>query len=133
MPTNPQQINPLNFDPSVGVGVNLPFNANAVFQTNFKTIKQTKANLINYFLTNPTNVYMNPSYGGGLRQYLFTQINNDNLDFIKDDISQKIKSFFPSVTIISLEILRNDDSNSYIVDLDYSIVNTGLYNLYLNI
>ena len=133
MPTSPQQINPQNFLPSVGVGVNLPFNANAVFQMNFTTEKQIKANLINFMLTNPTDVYLNTTYGAGLRQFLFTQINNDNMDFIKEDISQKIKQFFPTVSIISLEILRNDDLNSYDINLDYSIAYTGIYSLFLSL
>ena len=32
MAFNEQQISPLDFNPATGVGVNIPFNANGVFQ-----------------------------------------------------------------------------------------------------
>jgi hypothetical protein len=40
-----QQINPLDLQPSVGVGVGLPFTSNQVFTTTFTTREAIKANL----------------------------------------------------------------------------------------
>ena len=82
MAFNPQQINPLDLNPSTGIGVDIPFNGNAVFKSNFQTKNSIKNNIINYFLTNPGEHYLNPTFGAGLRDFIFTQINNDNLDFI---------------------------------------------------
>ncbi len=47
-----KRIFPLDTKPSVGVGVALPFNAPAVFQTTYTTQESIKYNLINFFLTN---------------------------------------------------------------------------------
>ena len=48
-----QQIDPLDLNPSTGVGVALPFNGPGVFNTNYTTQNQTKSNLINLVLPSP--------------------------------------------------------------------------------
>ncbi len=48
MPFNPQQINPVDLNPNVAVGVNLPLNGPAVFISNFTTKDAIKNNLINF-------------------------------------------------------------------------------------
>ena len=76
-----QQIFPIDFNKSAAVGVDLPFNAPGVFRSNFTTKQAIKNNLINYFLTNPGERPLNPSFGGGLRSFIFEQIATNNLDF----------------------------------------------------
>jgi len=126
MAFNPQQINPVDLNPNVGVGVNLPFNGPSVFTPNYLTSQSIKNNLINFFLTNPGERPLNPSFGGGLRSFIFEQIAEDNLDFLKQDVNKKIETYFPSVIIDSLDVLRNDDTNSIIVQLKYSIENSNI-------
>ena len=125
MAFNPQQIDPINFAPSTAVGIDIPFSGNAVFKSNFQTKNAIKNNLINFFLTNPGDRFLNPTFGGGLRNFVFQQLDNDNTDFLKEDISTKIKTFFPNVTIISLNISQNNDFSSLIIDLNYQIINTN--------
>ena len=43
---------PIDLTPSVAVGYGFPLNGDAVFVPTFTTREQTKANLINYLLTN---------------------------------------------------------------------------------
>jgi len=126
MAFNPQQINPVDLNPSVGVGVNLPFNGPSVFTPNYLTSQSIKNNLINFFLTNPGERPLSPAFGGGLRAFIFEQIAEDNLDFLKQDVNQKIETYFPSVIIDSLDVLRNDDTNSIIIQLKYSIENSNI-------
>jgi hypothetical protein len=64
MPFSPQQIAPIDFDASVAVGVNLPFSGPAVFISNYQTKDAIKNNLINFFLTNPGERVLNPTFGG---------------------------------------------------------------------
>jgi len=78
MPFDAQQIYPIDFDKSAAVGVNLPFSAPAVFFPNYTTKEAIKNNLINYFLTNQGERPLNPSFGGGLRAFVFEQIATDN-------------------------------------------------------
>jgi uncharacterized protein len=126
MAFNPTQISPIDFNPSSAVGVDIPFNGPAVFKSNYQTKDAIKNNLINFFLTNPGDRFLNPSFGGGLRDFVFTQISNDNLDFLKEDISDKLESFFPNIIITSLDIFRKDNINSININLNYEIFNTNI-------
>ena len=121
-----QQIFPIDFNKSAAVGIDLPFNAPGVFRSNFTTKQAIKNNLINYFLTNPGERPLNPSFGGGLRSFIFEQIATDNLDFLKERISSNIKTFFSNININELEILRQEDTNMITVSLTYSVINTNI-------
>ena len=70
MAFNPQLINPIDLNPNLAVGVNLPFSGPSVFTPNYLTSDAIKNNLINYFLTNPGERPLNPTFGGGLRSFL---------------------------------------------------------------
>jgi|TARA_R110000751_G_scaffold28319_10_gene73964 phage baseplate assembly protein W len=126
MAFNPQQIAPIDFNPSAAVGVDIPFNGNAVFKSNFTTKDSIKNNLINFFLTNPGERFLNPTFGGGIRDFVFTQISNNNIDFLKEDISSKLGLYFPNVSIISLNIFREDNLNSINIELKYEVLNTNI-------
>ena len=126
MAYNAQQISPLDFKPSVGVGVSLPFNGKACFNTTFTTQEALKSNLINYFLTDKNERPLNPNFGGGLRQYLFQQINDNTLDFLEEDISNSLKAYFSNVIIDSLEISAQEDYNTINIVLKYSVKNTNI-------
>ena len=126
MAFNPQQISPIDFNASAAVGVDIPFNGNAVFKSNFQTKDAIKNNLINFFLTNPGDRFLNPSFGGGLREFVFTQISDDNIDFLKEDISSKLELYFSNIIITSLNIFRNSDSNSINIELNYEVSNTNI-------
>ena len=121
-----KRIFPLDTKPSVGVGVALPFNAPAVFKTTYTTQESIKYNLINFFLTNQPERYLNPLFGGNLRKFVFEQITAGNLNFLKQDIQESLNIYFPNVIIESLEILPNTDNNQIDVILKYSIQDTGI-------
>lgn len=112
--------------PRVGIGVNLPFNEGGVFTSNYQTADSIKNNLINYFLTNPGERPGNPTFGGGLRQFIFSQISEGNLDFLKDDINEKIKTEFPLVEVQELNVISNPDNNEVTVQVYYNVINTSI-------
>jgi len=121
-----KQIFPLDFNKSAAIGVSLPFNVPGVFKPNYTTAAAIKNNLINYFLTNQGERPLNPTFGGGLRAFIFEQISNDNLDFLKDRISSNLESFFSNINIDNLEIYRLEDNNTITISLAYSIINTNI-------
>ena len=121
-----RQIYPNDLRPSVGIGVDLPFSGPIAFIPNYQTKDAIKNNLINYLLTNPGERVENPSFGAGLRQYIFTQITNGNLEFIQEDLQEKIKSNFPDISLDSVEVLQSVNSNTIQVNINYSIPNTGI-------
>jgi phage baseplate assembly protein W len=126
MAFNAQQIFPIDFNKSAAVGVDLPFNANSVFRPNYTTAASIKNNLINFFLTNPGEIPLNPTFGGGLRDFVFEQIIDENLDFLREQISSDIQVFFPNVNILNLEVYSNTNNNSISISLNYSINNTNI-------
>jgi phage baseplate assembly protein W len=126
MPFDPQQIYPIDLNASKAVGVNLPFNGPSVFKSNYLTKDAIKNNLINYFLTNPGDRYLNPTFGAGLRTYIFEQVDSGTTDTLLQDISDKISLYFPNVKVESLEVIGIEDTNTIQVNISYSIINTNI-------
>ena len=107
MAFNPNIIPATDFQPNVGVGVNIPFSTPQCFQSNYTSQDALKNNIINYFLTEPGERIENPLFGGGLRKFLFEQIVNNTLDGIEDHISSKLESQFPSVRLDRIDEIRS--------------------------
>ena len=117
---------PNDLRPSVGIGVNLPFSEGNGFTPNYTTAESIRYNLINYFLTNPGERPGNPQFGGGLRRFIFSQIDQNNLEFLKEDVQTKIKNEFPSVLVKELNVLGNPDENEVTVQIFYAIEDTNI-------
>ena len=126
MAYNARIISPNDFKPSTGVGISIPFSGEGIFNTTFTTQEAIKSNLINWFLTNQGERPLNPEFGGNLRRFIFQQLENDNLDFLKEDIQTQLGIYFPSVLIESLEVLGREDQQIIDVILKYKIQNTGI-------
>ena len=121
-----KRIFPIDTKPGTGVGVAIPFNAPVVFRTTYTTKDAIRNNLINYFLTNKTERYLNPNFGANLRAFIFEQITNGNLDFLKQDIQAQLTAFFPNVLVQNLEVTGNPDTYEANVILTYNVVDTGI-------
>ena len=121
-----RRVFPNDLRPRVAIGVNLPFSAPGVFQPNYQTRDAIKNNLINYFLTNPGERYMNPLFGGGLREFIFSQINSGNFEFIKEEIESRLETNFPNIELESVEVLKDVNENTIIIKVLYNIPNTGI-------
>ena len=126
MAFNAQQIFPIDFNKSAAVGVDLPFSTPGVFKPNYTTANATKYNLLNFLLTNPGERPLNPTFGGGLRAFIFEQIVDDNLGFLKEEIEEKINTFLPNISIKDLKISSQPNTNTISVSLSYSIKNTNI-------
>jgi phage baseplate assembly protein W len=66
-----RNINPLDLQPSTGIGVSIPFSSKSVFTTVYTTQEQLKYNIINYLLTNRKERVFVPNFGAGIRDLLF--------------------------------------------------------------
>jgi len=126
MAFNPKIIPATDFQPNVGVGLNLPFSSPQVFQSNYTSQDAIKANIINYFLTEPGERCDNPNFGGGLRSFIFEQISNNTLDGVEENISEKISNQFPTITLKAIEVLGIEDENIIRVIIKYSIPQQGV-------
>lgn len=125
MAYNLKQINVLDLRPSVGVGVALPFNTSAVFQTVFTTQQQLKYNIINYLLTNNRERIFNPNFGANIRSQVFEQITVDTMDTLELQIRNGIAQYFPNVAITDLSFIGDPDQNLLTIQFSYTLTNTG--------
>ena len=121
-----QQIFPIDLNNSAAVGISLPFNGPAVFKSNYQTKDSIKYNLINFFLTNPGERLLNPTFGGGIRNFIFEQIYNDNIEFLLEDISLKVRNYFPNIQIEDLNVSRNENNNEISINFTYTVINTNI-------
>ena len=121
-----KKIFPVDLTPGTAVGVALPFNAPAVFRSTYTTKDAIKNNLINFFLTNKTERYLNPTFGGNLRAFIFQQITENNVSALKQDIQSQLNLYFPNVAVANLSIDSIPDSNQINVSLTYNVINTGI-------
>ena len=125
MAYNLKQINVLDLRPSTGVGVALPFNTPAVFQTVYTKKEQLKYNIINFLLTDKRERIFNPSFGAGIRGQVFEQITGNTYDTLDLQIRSGIEQYFPNVAITELTFGGDPDQNQLTIQFSYSIKNTG--------
>jgi phage baseplate assembly protein W len=112
----PIAVNDLN--PKQGIGLDLPFEGNKLFDVNYLTKDQVKANLLNLFLTDPGERLQNPSFGIGLRKLLFE--NDINEGRIRSLIENQIQVHIPDVVIDGIELDLIEDENRLNIIFTYS-------------
>lgn len=125
MAYNLKQINVLDLRASTGVGVALPFNTPAVFQTVYTTKEQLKYNIINFLLTDKRERIFNPNFGANIKSQVFEQITQDTVDSLDVQIRAGINQYFPNVVIANLTFGGKPDQNLLTIQFSYTISNTG--------
>jgi len=121
-----QSKNPIDLQPSRAVGFGFPLNGDAVFVPTFTTREQTKANMINYLLTNRGERVFRPNFGADLRALLFNNIVDSEIEDLRSIIQSDISRFFPNVVVEQLEFNNDPDRNEINFTLTYEIVNLGV-------
>ena len=117
---------PIDTKPRVAVGVSIPFSSPSVFTSTYTTKEQLKSNLRNYFMTNPGERYMNPLFGGGLRDIVFENLEQRTFDIVRQRVQGDLKTYFPNVQINKLDVFGTPDENILMVSMTYNVVNFGI-------
>ena len=107
-----------DLNPKQGIGIDLPFEGNRLFDINYLTKDQVKANLINLFLTSPGERLQNPFFGVGLNSLLFE--NDINTGQIKSLIEKQVQLYIPSVIIKNVDLDLKRDENKLTITFTYS-------------
>ena len=121
-----QKIDPLDLQPRKAVGVSLPFSAKSVFTSTYQTKDAIRTNLINYFLTNKGERYLNPTFGSDIRKRIFENIGQDEVDDIKDIISTEIAANFPRVITTRVQVTSQPDNNLITIYIQYRVDETNI-------
>jgi len=114
---------PLDINQRVGVGVSIPFNGPAVFNTTYTTSEQIKSNIINYVLTNNNERIFNPDFGANLRAQLFENVTPISVSNLENNLIRDINILFPNVRVLSITIQPIYDQNTVNISITYSILN----------
>jgi phage baseplate assembly protein W len=121
-----QRINPLDLQPRKAVGVSLPFSSKSVFNSTYTTKDALKTNLINFFLTDKRERFLNPNFGAGLRALIFEQMTVDSQEELIYTIKTGLSQWFPNLIVNSLQVSPSPDTNTVSVYLVYSIAQTNI-------
>ena len=121
-----EKIHPLDLQPRKAVGVGLPFSSKSVFNSTYTTKDAIKANLINYFLTEKGERFLNPALGAGLRALLFEQMTEDKKEEINYIVRQGVAEWFPNIIINNLNTEYSQDTNTVTVLMNYSVFQTNI-------
>jgi phage baseplate assembly protein W len=121
-----KKIYPIDQRPGTAVGVSIPFNAPNVFFSTYTTKDAIRNNLLNFFLTNTNERYLNPNFGSNLRSKLFEQIEQQNLSGLQQAIQDSIARYFSNISVEQLDITPVYDSNEVFANITYSIIDTGI-------
>ncbi len=119
-----KRIEPIDLEPRKAVGVALPFSGKAVFNSTYETKEALKAIIINFILTGKGERYMNPTFGSGIRNLLFENINRNTTDQIELILNEALRIYFPNLEILNMGIDRQEDNNLISFRLDYRIKGT---------
>ena len=117
---------PIDTQPDTALGFKIIFNGDAIIVPTYTTKDQLKQNLINWFLTNRGERYMNPNFGANLREVIFEGIIEEDLNLLKQRLQNEVNVLFPAVKIMELKILQNEDENQIRIELTFNVINFGI-------
>jgi len=126
MAYNIQKINPLDLQPRKAVGVSIPFDGRAVFHSTYTSKDAVKANLVNFFLTGKNERVFNVNFGGGVRNFLFENIQQGEIEKARSQTLENLAVFFPTVDVQDLQLIATPDSNLITFSLKYSVRDTNI-------
>jgi len=121
---NPILINPIDLEPDVAIGINLPMDASngAALQSTFYTKDQIKANIRSLFSTMIGERVMQPTFGTYLFNLLFEQVNTDLKEKqIRNEVDRAIQQWIPEVIVNEVSFPEVIDERKILIKLKYSI------------
>ena len=121
-----RKINPLDLQPRKAIGVDLPFSGKAVFNSTYQTKDALKANLINFFLTDTGERFLNPTLGTKLRGLLFDSLTEEKVRQIDFIIKEDLSLNFPNVEPVEISTTGIPDRNTVQFFLKYRVLETNI-------
>ncbi len=117
------RINPIDLEPDVAVGVDLPMSRpnGADFQLNYTTIDQAVANAKNLLLTEKGERIMIPTFGCDIKKTLFENITEETIETLRQNIETNFATFLPYIFINELTITEDADNNKMFIKMVISL------------
>ena len=118
------KINPLDLQPDVAIGVDLPMNSSIggnPFNLTYTTLDQAVANAKNLLLTNRGERVMLPTFGCDIRASLFENITEELVDSLESKIRSSFATWLPYIFINELNIVSDRDAHKVFINLTISL------------
>lgn len=117
------KIHPLDFEPDVAVGIDLPMIAGvgAAFKMNYTTLDQAVANAKNLLLTDRGERIMQPDFGCDLKKTLFENITEELTVTMENVIRESFDYWLPYIFINKLTITPYQDVNRVNILMEISL------------
>jgi phage baseplate assembly protein W len=117
------KINPIDFEPDVAVGIDLPMmaGAGAQFKLNYTTLDQAVANAKNLLFTNHGERIMQPNFGCNIRNILFENLTQDLTAQVTERIKTNFDYWLPYIFINKLDVIPSEDQNRLYIGLTISL------------
>jgi uncharacterized protein len=119
-------IEPIDLQPRVAIGISLPFNGPTGFNGTYTTADQLRTNILSFLLTNRGERLYRPNFGANLRSLIFEQQNNFTLDQLNSIITSQVETQFPGVSVLNVDIDSQPDLNTINVSVSYGVTNTNI-------
>jgi len=105
------------------IGVTLPLRRGKTgyFEQSFTAIEQVKSNLTNLLLTVQGERVFQPEFGSELHNLIFTQMDEEYDSTVQNAVQRAITQWMPFLTIVELEVLRDDDRNKTLIKVTFAI------------
>jgi len=84
-------------------------------------LNAVKNSLRNMFITNRGEKLLNPYFGIGLASFVFDQATQSTAKIIGDAILTNINTFEPRVQVNRVNVIANEDDNSYTINIIMSV------------
>lgn len=100
------------------------------FKMNKNYIESVSQNVKMLLLTAPGERIMYPTFGVGLRNYLFENANDDTYSEIREKINQQVSTWLPFIEIISVDFSESELETSYSsldIDMKYRILPLNMF------
>lgn len=111
------KINPIDQNVNSKVGISLPFNGSAVFNSTITSSQQLKSNLLNLLLTEKGEKLFDVEFGVGLRRLLFENVTDT--EFLKQLVIKEIEKYLPTLIIQEFRV-DVQDNNQIDIYLKYA-------------
>lgn len=117
------KLNPLDFEPDVAIGIDLPLNASkgGGFVLNYMSIDQAVANSKNLLLTDRGERIMQPTFGCDLRRSLFENLTVPFIENLQNKIRSSFDFWLPYININELTLTPSEDKNTLYIKLVISL------------
>ena len=122
--SDPIQINPLDLEPDVALGVNLPMDASngSGLSSTYYTKDQIKANIRSVLTTMIGERVMQPTFGTRLYNFIFEPVTDDlKKKQIFNEVKRCIDLWVPGISLLTVDCPINTDEKRINVIVKYTI------------